>query len=132
MIFLEDDKNFTETGVANLNDKGAVRYKDMNILVFTSIRDQVKGPIILNETLDRHLELMYVDRLVDWNDFYGTPFTDKIYPPRYCRQEDFGDTEEAQSVFNSWNGITILCPDVPKDLSIAGDLSSMISNRFVF
>ena len=43
MIFLEDDKNFTETGVANIAEKGAIKYKDMNILVYTAIRDQLKG-----------------------------------------------------------------------------------------
>jgi len=58
-------------------------------------------------------------------------FEDKIYKPRYCTPEDFGETEEGDTIYKSWAGITILCPDIPKnvDTSLMGDLSSMISNR---
>ncbi len=38
------------------------------------------------------------------------------YPVRICKQEDFGDPNDALNIknFKSWDGFIILCPDLPK------------------
>ena len=42
--------------------------------------------------------------------------------------------EEVKKIFNSWNGITILCPDLPKGFkpTLYGDTGSMRSQFWKF
>ena len=59
-------------------------------------------------------------------------FTD--YPVRRCLQEDFGSDERSVKLFETWNGITILCPHA-EDLGnfyLHGDLASMIVDHIQF
>jgi len=48
--------------------------------------------------------------------------------------EDFGYHRDSDSIFKSWEGFTILCPDLPlgEGFTIKGDLGSMQSKRMLF
>ena len=48
MLLLEDNKNFTEIGVTNLEEKGIIDYGETNILVYMAIRDQINGQVFIN------------------------------------------------------------------------------------
>ena len=56
-------------------------------------------------------------------------FTQERYPARACRQEDFGTSEKAKELFESWNGFILACPDLKEgeNLYFQGDPAAMYS-----
>ena len=62
----------------------------------------------------------------DWNK---REFNETRYPVKECSEEDFGDTEFAISMFATWKGFVLVCPDLKEDeeLIFKGDESSMYS-----
>ena len=78
-----------------------------------------------------HLDISFSLMTSDWykSEEEGR-FTFTSYPARQCTVEDFDlQKGNAEELFASWNGITILCPELPKgfDPVLYGDTGSMKS-----
>ena len=66
MLFYEDDTNFNENAVVDLNEVGDVAYDNMDLTVFHVIWSQLRGQIFLDDELYRYLDIHFIDRDIDW------------------------------------------------------------------
>ena len=63
------------------------------------------------------------------DDFEKKEYNETRYPVRACREEDFGDTDYARRMFDTWKGYVLACPDLKNgtELWFMGDQSSLQS-----
>ena len=61
-------------------------------------------------------------------------FKFKDYRARQCTLDDFGIHNKAKDFVATWEGFSLLCPDIPKGdgLLLQGTSASMISKNFSF
>lgn len=92
----------------------------MRMMQFLTIRKQsYKGKqLMLDDNFYNHLDISFSLWTSDWNkDLDKGRFTETTFPARQCTLDDFGKGKSnAKKLFDSWNGITILCPNIPKEI----------------
>ena len=111
IIFSEGDKNVSTVGLLNLEKLGVVPFNDTKVVLFHVLRKHKKeGQQLLFEDgeLDQYLDIQWVNKLSDWNN---NEFKEIVYKTKICEPSDFGDDEKAISLFNSWKGFTLICPE---------------------
>lgn len=103
----------------NVDDQGEIKMSDLHLKQFVAVRKQgQKGAqLMIDDDFNSHLDVSFALMTSDWyKSVADGRFTETTFPARQCTLDDFG-TEKGNSkeLFAAWNGITILCPEIPKD-----------------
>ena len=130
IIFSEGDKNVSTVGSLDLEKLGEIPFNEARLRVFHVLRQQrVEGDKFSFEDgeLERHFSIEWVNQKADW--YKDSPFTYNTYGSKICEESDFGDDEQAKTLFASWKGFTLICPETKAfdNIKMQGDKGSMIS-----
>ena len=94
---------------------------------------------MLDDHFKDHIDVSFSLMTNDWHKSEAEGrFSHLTFPVKQCTHEDFshdGNIDNGvKKMFASWDGITILCPDLPKDIDPAlyGDTGSMKSQFWKF
>ena len=133
MLFNESDTNFTQIGLINLEDLGDVQYNQSQLIFFHRLTKQRTGDLDLSDPeMYRYIDIKFVNQFVDWTKPADAGrYTNKYFKARPCEQKDFGTTPDSVDIFHTWDGFTIVCPEIEDGdgFTIKGDLGSMLSKK---
>ena len=104
-----------------------------DLTVFYVLKKQLGGEVMLNDDMERHIRLKFMQVNNDYTikpedgPTWAVPFE---VPARNCREEDFTrDPERNKKIVSDWKGYSLLCPDLDyskgQGFNVEGDASTM-------
>jgi len=96
---------------------GIINENELHHTVFYNLKDQMglQKPIYLTEELKTYVDIYFLQVSDDYVTVAGknTQKT-KRFEARQCTQDDFGSEKWEKAFYDSWEGFSIICPDIPE------------------
>jgi hypothetical protein len=120
----------------DLEDFGKVDLKKTNYYSYNVFKKQTNkgGALPIDKDFYKNLDVYYIERTIDWYKPAGKRVTKRRFEAKPCELEDFGDPKYGKKIYDTWDGFSIMCPDVPKgqEIHLQGDPSTMVGTSFDF
>lgn len=115
MILREDDSIYLDKAELDFTTIGDVLYNETSVVSFYKMTKQnyYEEPLFYNNNeTKRYIRLVFEQ--FSWN-ITSEWYEFKQYGVRQCdKSKDFGALPEYEELFDTWEGYSIICPDLPE------------------
>jgi hypothetical protein len=109
-------------------ESNGIKYNEANLTMYHVIRNKKvdDSPVYLNDDIGLYIDMFFTTESKDFTKPFAQRKTEERIEAKQCTQDDFGNEPILLEYFKSWEGYSLICPVVSKDITIQGEPASMI------